>query len=496
MSKKVLIIGNGSREHCLAWKISQSTQVSKVYVAPGNGGLALAGGKISTLDLNISNHLQVSEWCQNNLIDLVVIGPEDPLSKGISDYLNSNGIACFGPSQKAARIESDKAFAKNFMKKYLIPTADHQSFKNSTEAKEYVSKSGALVIKASGLAAGKGVIVAKTTQEAHQAIEEIMISNKFGDAGKEIVVEQFLEGDEVSIFAVTDGQNFQILLPAQDHKLAYENDTGPNTGGMGAYCPYAFLEDEQLDFIKKNIIQKTIDGMRDEGHPFVGLLYAGLMLTSKGPMVIEFNCRFGDPETQSILSLLKTDIYDIFMGCLNRKIDSITLEWENRFAVGIVLASGGYPGTIEKDIKIDGIDQLKHLEDVLVFHGGTALKDGVLMTSGGRIMTIVALDDDLKAAAMKARLAVSSISIPKSFFRNDIAKKAIQRLQNRLDYKSSGVDIDAGNRLVDKIKEFAAKTKRSGVMEQIGGFGALFDLAKLSYKDPILVSGTDGVGTN
>ncbi|OTF83104.1 GARS/AIRS/GART-like protein [Euroglyphus maynei] len=495
MSKKVLVIGNGSREHCIAWKLSQSSKVSNIIVSPGNGGLSQCGGKISMLDLNVSNHNELIEWCRNNQIDLVVVGPEDPLSKGISDSLNSNGILCFGPSQKAARIESDKAFAKNFMKKYNIPTASFQNFTDHEKAKEYVRSTGALVIKASGLAGGKGVIVAKTIDEACEAIDDMMMRKKFGKAGDEIVVEELLEGDEVSVFAMTDGVNHRILLPAQDHKRAYDNDEGPNTGGMGAYCPYPFLNDEQLDLIRENIIQKTIDGMRQEGHPFVGLLYAGLMITPHGPKVIEFNCRFGDPETQSILSLLKSDIFDHFMACMYGQVDGIQFEWDDRYAVGIVLASGGYPGPIVKNIEIHGLNILNQLNDVHVFYSGTALKDGNLVTSGGRIMTIVALDHSLKQASIKARNAVSMIKIEKSFFRNDIASKAIRRLETQINYKQSGVDIDAGNKLVEHIKEFARRTTRSGVMEQIGGFGALFDMSKLGMKDPILVSGTDGVGT-
>lgn len=437
----------------------------------------------------------MGKWCNDNSIDLVVVGPEDPLSKGISDYLNSNGIACFGPSQKAARIESDKAFAKNFMKKYNIPTANYQNFTDAEQAKEFVRTTGSLVIKASGLAGGKGVIVAKCIDEAIEAIDDIMVKKKFGIAGNEVVVEEFLEGDEVSIFALTDGKKFKTLLPAQDHKRAYNNDEGPNTGGMGAYCPYMFLEDEQLDFIKKNIIEKTINGMHADGHPFVGLLYTGLMITSNGPKVIEFNCRFGDPETQSILPLLKSDLYQLFMSCLTNNIESMELDWDDKVAVGIVIASGGYPGTIEKNIEIKGMDSLKNQDDILIFHSGTKLHEGKLYTDGGRIMTVVALDSSLKQAAIKAKNAVSLIKIAKSFHRNDIANKAILKLNSEMDYKLSGVDIDAGNKLVEFIKEYAKNTTRDGVMEQIGGFGALFDMKKLSFKDPIIVSGTDGVGT-
>ena len=359
-------------------------------------------------------------------MDLVVVGPEDPLSKGVADHLSSNGIACFGPSEKASRIESDKAFAKNFMKKYGVPTARYENFTNAELAKKFVQQTGALVIKASGLAAGKGVIVAKEENEAFQAIDDIMIKKVFGDAGNEVVVEEFLEGEEVSIFAITDGNDFQIMLPAQDHKRALVGDQGPNTGGMGAYCPYPFLDDNLIDAIKQDIIEKTLHGMRKEGHPFVGLLYAGLMITPSGPKVIEFNCRFGDPETQSVLPLLRSDIYDIFIACVTNNVKSVKLEWENLSAVGVVVVSGGYPGPIEKNIEIFGIEELKKM-DVLVFHSGTVYRDGKYFTNGGRILTVVALDYNLKRAAFKATTAASLVRIEKSYYRNDIAYRALQK---------------------------------------------------------------------
>ncbi|KAJ6221206.1 hypothetical protein RDWZM_007018 [Blomia tropicalis] len=492
-SRKVLVIGNGSREHAISWKLSQSSQVSDVFVAPGNGGIQQHGGKVKVIELDVTNFASVTKFCKDNSIDLVMVGPEDPLSKGISDSLNGNGIPCFGPSKSAARIESEKAFAKDFMLKHGVPTARYQNFTDAEKAKDFVRTTGALVVKASGLAGGKGVIVAVDKDEAIKAIDDIMVKKVFGNAGNEVVVEEFLEGDEVSIFAFSDGRNFQMMLPAQDHKRAYAGDQGPNTGGMGAYCPYPFLEQHHMDTIRRDIFERTINGMNSDGYPFVGLLYAGLIITNDGPKVIEFNCRFGDPETQSVLALLKSDLYDVLQACMLKTIKDVKLEWENKYAVGVVVASGGYPGTVQKNIEINGLDKLD--DSLLVFHGGTVFRDGKFYTNGGRILSVVALDDTLEKAASRAIAGAQSIDIEKSFIRNDIGFKSIRRLNMKLDYKSSGVDIDAGNRLVEHIKKYAKRTTRSGVMEQIGGFGALFDLKLTGLKDPILVSGTDGVGT-
>lgn len=356
----------------------------------------------------------------------MVVGPEDPLAKGVSDYLNSNGVACFGPSKEASRIESDKAFAKNFMKKYAIPTAQFQNFTDPTKAKQYVESTGALVIKASGLAAGKGVIVAKSKQEAIQAIDDIMVKRIFGDAGNEVVVEEFLEGEEVSVFAITDGTHFQLMKPAQDHKRAFVGDKGPNTGGMGAYCPYPFLEPSQMETIARDIVERTLTGMRQEGHPFVGLLFAGLMITSSGPKVIEFNCRFGDPETQSVLTLLKSDLYDMFVACLSNNIKSFQMEFKDEYAVGVVVVSGGYPGSYQKNIEIHGLDTVKRL-NVLTFHSGTVFRDGKYYTSGGRVLTVVAFDTDFKKAVFKATAAASQVKFANAFYRNDIGHRTLQK---------------------------------------------------------------------
>jgi len=367
-------------------------------------------------------------WCQNNKPQLVICGPEDPLDRGIANDLSNIGIPCFGPKREAAKIECSKSFAKDFMSKYGIPTAQYRNFTDANEAKNFVKSSpNALVVKASGLAAGKGVIVAANQNEACDAIDLILSKNAFGTAGNTIVVEELLEGDEVSVLAFTDGVHFKALLPSQDHKRAFDNDLGPNTGGMGAYCPFPLIDNKTIEIVEKEILQKTIDGLRSEGNPFVGLLYAGLMITKDGPKVIEFNCRFGDPETQSVLPLLDSDLYEICLACTQNNLKSIDLKWKNKSACGIVVATQGYPnGPIPKGQLIEGIDDaIKN--GLLVFHGGTQLRENKFYTSGGRILTVVAVQDNLAAAADKALTGASLIKIENSFYRKDIAHKALNR---------------------------------------------------------------------
>ncbi|XP_054160680.1 trifunctional purine biosynthetic protein adenosine-3-like [Oppia nitens] len=498
MSETVLLLGSGSREHAMAWKLIQSQRVQRIYVAPGNGGIKQMDPRVITLDLDIKIPKQVTDWCQQNKPSLVIVGPEDPLDRGIADELNRLGVACFGPERAAAQIECNKSFAKDFMAKHQIPTARYRNFADgeADKAKEFVRTAPfrALVIKASGLAAGKGVIVAASVAEACDAIDSILVNKAFGSAGNTVVVEELLDGPEVSVFAFTDGIDVKPLLPSQDHKRAYDGDTGPNTGGMGAYCPYPFVDQKTMAVIEKDILRKTVDGLRTGGKPFVGLLYAGLMITSDGPKVIEFNCRFGDPETQSVLPLLESDLYDICYACSQQQLQSIELKWRPKTACGIVIASNGYPETPVKGQLIDGIDSAQKA-GLLVFHGGTQYRDNKFYNSGGRILTVVAVADDLDSAVNRALMGAELIKIDNSFHRKDIAKKTLDKLPRGLSYKASGVDIVAGEELVDNIKKFTDNTKRTGVMESIGGFGALFDLKSAGYVDPILVSGTDGVGT-
>ena len=378
----------------------------------------------------------MAAWCRAHAIDLVVVGPEDPLAAGIVDHLQREGVATFGPSAAAARIESEKAFAKAFMAKYQVPTARYGAFTEAAAAAAFIREHPrARVVKASGLAAGKGVIVAETEAEALQAVEDMLEGRVFGAAGAEVVVEERLLGEEVSLFGLTDGTAFQLMAPAQDHKRALAGDRGLNTGGMGALAPYPLLEPAELEVIRREVFQRTIDGLRAEGTPFVGLLYAGLILTPDGggPKVIEFNCRFGDPETQSLLALLKSDLYEVFEACINgRGIEAShgPLQWEEgKVAVGVVVASAGYPaGPVKKDVLIQGLEEIKEEDGLLVFHGGTVQKeDGRLYTSGGRILTVVALADSLEKAAAAATTAAGKLRIEGSFFRGDIAQRTIRR---------------------------------------------------------------------
>lgn len=499
MQYNVLIIGSGGREHAIAWKLSQSPQVNKIYVSPGNYGLSLVT-KVSLINLNVKNNKEVAEWSKNNKISLVVIGPEEYLANGLADELKTVEINCFGPQKAASKIETDKYWAKEFMDRYQIPTARWKGFVNAKEAKEFVMNAQfpALVIKASGLAAGKGVIVAKDKEEACKAIDEILIDKKFGSAGESIVVEELLEGEEVSMLAFTDGKTIIPMIPAQDHKRIFNNDIGPNTGGMGAYCPCPLLNKDNYEIVKSNILQKAIDGLKQEQIPFVGVLYAGLMLTKDGPRVLEFNCRFGDPETQVILPLLKSDLFNIMKACCEGSLDESLIVWEkNLFAVGVILASQGYPISSSKGQIITGINDVSHTN--FIFHSGTNISSkGELVTNGGRVLITVSLAPSLALAAAKATHAAQIISFDGKQFRTDIAHKGIARsiLQNgQLTYKSSGVDIETGDSLVSAIKPISYSTQRLGSMGSIGSFGGLFDIKAAGYKDPILVSGTDGVGT-
>nr|UXX33476.1 trifunctional purine biosynthetic protein adenosine-3-like protein [Holotrichia oblita] len=500
MAANVLVIGSGGREHSIVWKLSQSNQIRNIYASPGSYAISCVE-KARNVDLDIKNYEKVAEWCKSNNILLVVVGPEDPLANGIADVLLSNGIYVFGPQKNAARIESDKNWAKSFMDRHKIPTARWKSFTNAQDAKNFVNNAdfAALVIKASGLAAGKGVIVAKNKQEACIAIDEILVSKKFGTAGEIIVVEELLEGEEVSVLAFCDGNTIKAMLPAQDHKRIFDNDLGPNTGGMGAYCPCPLLDEKAMEIVKTSIFRKTVLGLQLENIRYVGVLYAGLMLTKDGPKVLEFNCRFGDPETEVLLPLLESDLYSLMIACCNSSLDTTVLKWKSGVsAVGIVMASRGYPETSSKGQVITGIEEVSRKTERMVFHCGTALKDGNLVTNGGRVLISVSMATHLATAAATALQMCKSIYFDGSQYRTDIAHKGIARaiLQSgRLTYKAAGVDITAGNNLVSHIKPLAKSTNRIGVLGGLGGFGGLFDVKAAKFKDPILVSGTDGVGT-
>ncbi|NWV33144.1 PUR2 protein, partial [Grantiella picta] len=498
MAERVLVIGSGGREHALAWKLAQSPQVKHVFVAPGNAGTA-DSGKISNSAVPVSDHAAVAQFCRDQDIRLVVVGPELPLAAGIVDDLTAAGIRCFGPTAKAAQLESSKSFTKAFLDRHEIPTARWKAFTDPKAACGFINSATfpALVVKASGLAAGKGVIVASTKEEACKAVTEIMQDKSFGTAGETVVVEELLEGEEISCLCFSDGVTIAPMPPAQDHKRLMDGDEGPNTGGMGAYSPAPQISKDLLQKIRETVLQKTVDGMRKEGVPYLGVLYAGLMLTKDGPKVLEFNCRFGDPECQVILPLLKSDLYEVMQAVINGRLANSMPVWkEDSAAVTVVMASQGYPGAYPKGLEITGLAKAEQL-GLQVFHAGTALKDGRVVTSGGRVLTVTAIKEDLPTALREANLGVAAMHFQGAIYRRDIGYRAVAFLkQSRgLTYKNSGVDIEAGNTLVQKIKPLAAATSRSGCNAELGGFAGLFDLKAAGYRDPILVSGTDGVGT-
>ncbi|XP_075873630.1 trifunctional purine biosynthetic protein adenosine-3 [Nelusetta ayraudi] len=498
MADRVLVIGSGGREHALAWKLAQSPRIQQVLVAPGNAGTANSG-KISNSEVSISNHSILAQFCKDHQVGLVVVGPEVPLAAGVVDDLTAAGVLCFGPSAKAAQLEASKSFSKAFMERHGIPTARYGSFTDSQEACHYIRTADfpALVVKASGLAAGKGVIVAANQDEACQAVMDIMQDRAFGAAGETVVVEELLEGEEVSCLCFSDGHSVAPMPPAQDHKRLKDGDQGPNTGGMGAYCPTPQVSLELLQQIRDSVLQKTVDGMKEEGTPYVGVLYAGLMLTKQGPKVLEFNCRFGDPECQVLLPLLKSDLHQVILDTMDGKLANSAPVWhQDSSAVTVVMASAGYPGSYKKGVDITGLTQVQD-SGLQVFHAGTALADGGVVSSGGRVLTVTAVRPSLEGALHAANQGVAAIGFPGAVYRRDIGHRAISHLkQSRgLTYKDSGVDIAAGNRLVDMIKPLAKATSRPGCNAELGGFAGLFDLKAAGFIDPILVSGTDGVGT-
>jgi phosphoribosylamine--glycine ligase len=419
---KVLVVGSGGREHALAWRLRGSRLVKKVYVAPGNAGIGLIA---ECVDIKADDIKGLADFAAKNKIALTVVGPEQPLTSGIVDEFKKRKLRIIGPVQAAARIEGSKAFAKEFMRKYHIPTAPFQIFDDAIQAISFVKSSQMpIVIKADGLAAGKGVIVAATFDEASEAINKIMVEKIFGSAGNKIVVETFLEGQELSIMCFTDGKTIKVMLPSQDHKQIGEGDTGPNTGGMGAYCPVPFFDDSMKEFIVEQILEPAVRGMAAEGHPYMGILYAGLMITSAGPKVMEFNCRFGDPETQAVLSLLKSDLADIFIAMIDGNLDAIgDLKWDEGAAACVVLASRGYPQKAETGKRIFGLRNYSDKKCYL-FHSGTRRDGKQWLTDGGRVVGVTGTDKDLKSALARAYEVVESITFDGMYFRNDIGFRA------------------------------------------------------------------------
>lgn len=424
--KKVLVIGQGGREHALVWKIAQSPLVEKIYVAPGNPGMA---NLAECVDIAVEDISALLKFAKSNAIDLTIVGPEIPLMLGIVDEFKANGLKIFGPTKKAAQLEGSKVFTKNLFKKYNIPTADYQVFTDIDLARNYINEfmiaGKKLVIKVDGLAAGKGVVIATNKEEAHQAIDSMLLDKSFGDAGDRIIIEEFLEGEEVSVFAISDGNDYITLVSAQDHKTVFDNDEGPNTGGMGAYVnPPIYIESLHKE-VESKILRPVVDAMRKEGHPFTGVLYAGLMITDSGPKVLEFNARFGDPETQAIMPMIASDIVELFENTCDAKLKDYQVKLYDGSCVCVVLASKGYPGSYEKGLPIEGLDNLN--DETLIFHAGTALKGGQLVTNGGRVLSVVCQGQDVQEAINKAYSQINLINFAGMHYRTDIGRKAIRR---------------------------------------------------------------------
>ena len=417
----VLIVGSGAREHALAWKIAQSPNISKLFVAPGNAGTNLIATNLSIKPTEINQLLKAAEQLK---IDITIVGPEIPLSLGIVDDFEKNGMKIFGPTKIAAQIESSKVFSKYIMNKYGIPCSAGKSFSNYKEAKEYIKTQDLpLVIKADGLAAGKGVIIASSYQEALKAISDIMEKRVFGSAGEQIIIEEFLTGKEVSLLSFTDGITVKPMIPACDYKRVFDNDKGPNTGGMGSYSPPGFFNQTLINQVMQDIIEPTIRGLSSEGIQYKGVLYTGLIMTDNGPKVLEFNARFGDPEIQAIIPRLKTDLLSIIDTIITVKLNSIDIEWNDNSCIGIVMASGGYPSKYETGFPIKGLDDVD--KDVIVYHAGTRLDNNDIVTDGGRVLTVTATGNTMKEAREHVYNNVKKINFQNSHYRNDIALREV-----------------------------------------------------------------------
>lgn len=424
---KVLVIGAGGREHALVWKLAQSPQVGKIFVAPGNGGTRELA---ENLPLGIDKTVELADFAGSNKIGLTIVGPEAPLVFGMADYFQSRGLKIFGPTKAAARLEGSKVLAKQMMERFGVPTAGSRIFQEESRALEYLKTVRMpIVVKADGLAGGKGVIVAQTLPEAEQAVNGILGQRIFGEAGAQVVIEECLTGEEVSVLAVVDGTHFVLLEPSQDHKRALDGDQGPNTGGMGAYSPVPMLDPPQIQQIRQKIFEPMVRGMAADGTPFVGILYAGLMLTTEGPKVLEFNVRFGDPEAQAIVPRLQGDLAEIMLAAVEGRLDRISLDWDPRFAACVVLASQGYPGRYDMGRPVTGIKEAADLPETLVFHAGTKPKGPQLLTAGGRVLSVVGFGNTLEAALGKAYCAVDHVRFEGKQFRHDIGAHALKYIK-------------------------------------------------------------------
>jgi phosphoribosylamine--glycine ligase / phosphoribosylformylglycinamidine cyclo-ligase len=487
---KILVVGSGGREHAIAWKLSLSPRSKHLWIAPGNPGTAQIGDNIP---ISANNVPALVDFARENQVELVVIGSETSLAVGLSDALASTGIAVFGPSQAAAQIETSKSFAKQFMQRHGIPTGRFAVFKQFELALKYLDGLDyPVVIKASGLAAGKGVVLPGGKDEARRVLHAILVEDQFGQAGEEVIIEERLEGEEVSLLAFTDGRAISVMPPAQDHKRLLDGDGGPNTGGMGAYAPAQIYPSEMQTRLLNEVLRPAVDGLRAEGMPFAGVLYAGLIFTRDGPQVLEFNARFGDPETQVILPLLETDLLEICDACAHGELSGVPVRWKNRSAVCVVMASAGYPETSSLPTPVYGLDDLPN--GSLVFHAGTGIKEGQILAIGGRVLGITCIGEELPQAVSAAYATVAHINFLGAQYRKDIAHKALGVPVSL--YQGAGVNIDAGNRAVDLMRAAVSSTYDRRVLAGIGAFGGLFDAGELKgMRSPVLVASTDGVGT-
>jgi phosphoribosylamine--glycine ligase/phosphoribosylformylglycinamidine cyclo-ligase len=483
----VLIIGSGGREHAMAWKVAQSPRLTKLYIAPGNAGTATCGENVL---LDVNQHADVIRFCEEKKIDLVLVGPEVPLAEGLVDSLSEAGIRCFGPKQAAAQIEASKVFAKDFMARHNIPTARYATFHKLGDAIAHLENIDyPVVIKASGLAAGKGVVLPETHADARSALELMLVDKAFGEAGSEVLIEERLNGQEVSLMAFTDGETVIPMLPAQDHKRLLDGDSGPNTGGMGAYAPAPIFTPHLMNEAIESVLKPAVNGMRLEGKPFVGVLYAGLMLTLNGIYTLEFNCRFGDPETQAVLPLLETDLLDIADACVDGTLKNVNIHWRDGAAVCVVLASQGYPDHVTSG-KVVEFEMLP--ANTMCFHAGTKTEGDKVITSGGRVFGLTAWSRDIDSAITQVYDNVRKVYFHGMQYRSDIAQRALQKSA----YADSGVSIDAGNLTVNLMKDAVKSTYTPAVLSGIGSFGGLYDASALkTFNQPVLVASTDGVGT-
>jgi phosphoribosylamine---glycine ligase len=417
----VLLIGSGGREHAIAWKIAQSPKLTKLYIAPGNPGTTGLG---ENLAIKVDDHAAVVRCCREKHIDLVIVGPEIPLAAGLADDLSAAGIKVFGPTKAAAQIEASKSFSKDFMQRHGIPTARFATFSNLSAASEYLGGCNyPVVLKASGLAAGKGVILPETSAEAKSALESILVGGAFGEAGNEVVIEERLSGPEVTLLAFSDGTTLKPMIPSQDHKRALDGDLGPNTGGMGAYAPVPVCPPEMVDELVRIALQPAIDGLRKEGRPFMGMLYGGFMLTADGPRVIEFNCRFGDPEAQVVLPLLESDLLEIALACVENRLDKLDIQWKEGASACVVLASGGYPDSYQSGFPISGLEAER--ENAFVFHAGTKLVDGKVVSAGGRVLCVTGWGTDTHSALTAAYDRIQTIKFEAMHYRKDIGWRVL-----------------------------------------------------------------------